>query len=136
MLFNSVTFFVFLAIVLPLYYRLKHRGQNWLLLTASYIFYGWWDPRFLLLLVGSSVFDYYCGIWIEDEHNPKRKKWLLAGSMIVNMGVLCAFKYFNFFMESLKDLFTSFGFSATRCALWGTHPSGDSGQCFRSSAIH
>ena len=113
MLFNSVTFLIFLAIVLPLYYRLKHRGQNWMLLAASYVFYGWWDVRFLLLLIGSSIFDYYCGIWIENETRPKQRKWLLAGSIVVNMGVLCAFKYFNFFAESLQTLLASFGHQAS-----------------------
>src|SRR5690348_4707404 len=112
MLFNSITFLVFLAIVLPLYYRLKHRGQNWMLLAASYVFYGWWDVRFLALLIGSSVFDYYCGIWIENEPRVKQRKWLLAGSMVVNMGVLCAFKYFNFFADSLQALLAGFGHQA------------------------
>lgn len=113
MLFNSVTFLIFLALVLPLYYRLKHRGQNWMLVAASYVFYGWWDVRFLALLIGSSVFDYYCGIWIENEKRPKQRKWLLAGSIVVNMGVLCTFKYFNFFMESLQTLLASFGHQAS-----------------------
>lgn len=113
MLFNSVTFFIFLAIVLPLYYRLKHRGQNWMLLAASYVFYGWWDVRFLALLIGSSIFDYYCGIWIENESRPRQRKWLLAGSMVVNMGVLCTFKYFNFFADSLQSLLSSLGHQAS-----------------------
>ncbi|MEO6033925.1 MAG: MBOAT family O-acyltransferase [Verrucomicrobiota bacterium] len=102
-----------MAIVLPLYYRLQHRGQNWMLLAASYVFYGWWDARFLALLIGSSVFDFYCGIWIESVSEPKQKKWLLAGSIMVNMGILCAFKYFNFFAESLQLLLAKFGHQAS-----------------------
>ena len=65
MVFNSITFLVFLAISLSLYYKMGHKGQNWLLLIASYVFYGWWDPRFLLLLVGTSVLDYWFALRID-----------------------------------------------------------------------
>jgi len=60
MIFNSLIFLLFLAVVLPVYYQLKHRPQNWFLLFASYFFYGWWDPRFLGLLWFTSFFDYFC----------------------------------------------------------------------------
>ena len=64
-IFNSLTFLVFLGIVLLLYFRLGHRGQNWMLIVASYVFYGWWDYRFLGLLLFTTFFDYFCALWIE-----------------------------------------------------------------------
>lgn len=111
MVFNSLVFLVFLGIVLLLYFRLKHRGQNWMLIVASYIFYGWWDYRFLALLLFTTFFDYFCALWIDAEAKPQRRKLLLASSMAVNLGVLCIFKYFNFFMDSLQTGMASFGVS-------------------------
>src|ERR1035438_7557244 len=67
MSFNSLVFLVFLAIVLTAYYRLQHRGQNILLLIASYVFYGWWNWRFVALLLFTTFFDYWCARWIERE---------------------------------------------------------------------
>lgn len=103
MVFNSLTFLIFLGIVLLLYYRLGHRGQNWMLIAASYVFYGWWDYRFVALLLFTTFFDYSCALWIEAETNPTKRRWLLASSIAVNLGVLCIFKYFNFFAESLQS---------------------------------
>src|SRR5579883_65786 len=109
MVFNSLTFLAFLSVVLALYYCLKHRFQNWMLLVASYIFYGWWDPRFLGLLLFTTLFDYFCALWIDEEPDPKRRKFLLASSMTVNLGVLCIFKYFGFFEQSLQAAFAHLG---------------------------
>src|SRR5579872_3885190 len=109
MVFNSTTFLVFLAMVLALYYRLNHRFQNWMLLIASYVFYGWWDYRFLALLLFTTLFDYFCALWIDQEPNPKQRKLLLASSMTVNLGVLCIFKYFGFFAQSLQTAFGHLG---------------------------
>src|SRR5689334_476070 len=109
MLFNSATFVVFLAIVLPLYYMLRHRMQNVLLLAASYVFYGWWDYRFLSLLILSTVIDYWAGIRIENSTTLRQRRLYLAVSMFFNMGCLCFFKYFNFFAESATDLLNAFG---------------------------
>ncbi len=113
MVFNSVTFLIFLAVTLLVYYRLGFRAQNRLLIVASYVFYGWWDWRFLGLLLFSTVFDYYCALWIEREMDGIRRRWFLAFSMIVNMGVLCIFKYFNFFAESLRLLLAGLGIEAS-----------------------
>lgn len=108
-IFNSLTFLVFLGIVLLLYFRLGHRGQNWMLIVASYVFYGWWDYRFLGLLLFTTFFDYFCALWIEGQPNPARRRFLLASSMTVNLTVLCVFKYFNFFAESLQHSFALLG---------------------------
>ena len=113
MVFNSLTFLVFLGLVLVAYYRLQHRGQNLLLLVASYIFYGWWDWRFLGLLLLTSGFDYWCARWIDAQSSPIRRKWLLAFSMTVNLGVLCLFKYFNFFADSFAHVLAAFGMQAS-----------------------
>ena len=103
MVFNSLTFLAFLGIVLTLYYKLGHRFQNWMLIVASYVFYGWWDYRFLALLLFTTFFDYFCALWIENEIRPTRRRLLLASSMIINLTVLCIFKYFNFFAQSLQN---------------------------------
>src|SRR3954464_12008102 len=113
MVFNSVTFLVFLAITLFLYYRLEHRGQNWLLLIASYIFYGWWDFRFVFLLLFTSFFDYFCALWIDQQDDRKLRKLFLSFSIIVNMTVLGIFKYYNFFADGLRHILEAFGIQAS-----------------------
>ncbi len=132
MVFNSITFLVFLAIVLLLYYRLGHLGQNRMLLAASYVFYGWWDWRFLSLLLFSTFFDYYCALWIEPEHNRARRKLYLAGSMVINMGFLGIFKYFNFFADSLQSLLAVLGMHASLPTLHVVLPVGISFYTFLS----
>lgn len=111
MVFNSLIFLVFLAVVLSLYYRLRLRGQNILLVIASYVFYGWWDWRFLGLLLFSTFFDYWAALRIDSEESELRRKWFLAGSMLVNLGILGFFKYFGFFADSLHKIFALFGFA-------------------------
>jgi alginate O-acetyltransferase complex protein AlgI len=107
--FNSITFLIFFAITLSLYYRLGHNGQNWLLLIASYIFYGWWDYRFAFLLLATSLLDYAFGRWIDLSNSSARRKLLLTLSICTNMGALCLFKYFNFFADSLARLLRALG---------------------------
>jgi D-alanyl-lipoteichoic acid acyltransferase DltB (MBOAT superfamily) len=109
MVFNSLTFLVFLAVVLVLYYRLSQRGQNLMLLAASYVFYGWWDYRFLSLLLFTSLFDYACALKIDGETRPGRRKLFVASSIFVNLGVLGIFKYYNFFASSLKSILDVMG---------------------------
>lgn len=109
MLFNSLTFLWFFLIVYGLYVILDHRWQNRMLLVASLIFYGWWDWRFLSLLLASIVLDFYTGIKIHEAPTLTRRRWWLAASMTGNLGMLCSFKYFNFFTESFADLMTTLG---------------------------
>ncbi|MGJ8642771.1 MAG: MBOAT family O-acyltransferase [Luteolibacter sp.] len=109
MVFNSLVFLAFLAIVLSVYYRVGHRPQNVLLVVASYVFYGWWDWRFLSLLALTTFFDYFCALWIEAQPSRYRRKWLVAASMCMNLGVLGFFKYFNFFADGFARVLQTFG---------------------------
>ena len=109
MLFNSYVFWVFLAIVLLAYALLRHRAQNRMLLVASYIFYGWWDWRFLTLIVISTVIDYFVALGIERNNAPRRRKILLSLSVGANLGLLGIFKYYDFFVSEFNDLLISLG---------------------------
>ncbi|KAB2813944.1 MBOAT family O-acyltransferase [Phaeocystidibacter luteus] len=112
MLFNSLEFAIFLPVVFGLYWWVfgkNMRAQNVLLLIASYIFYGWWDYRFLALIALSTVVDFLAGQGMKSTHsNSRRKQWLWV-SLIVNLGLLGFFKYFNFFIESFVDAFALIG---------------------------
>jgi len=104
LLFTSFEFAIFLPSVFILYwfvFRKRVRLQNLLLLIASYIFYGWWDWRFLSLLFISSLVDYIIGIKLAENKNPKTKDYLLSVSLLFNLGFLGVFKYYNFFSDSL-----------------------------------
>src|SRR5882757_580519 len=100
MFFDSTAYVVFLSFVTLLYWRLPFRKQNYLLLAASYFFYGWWDWRFLLLMIASTTIDYIIAKKIEDAQNPAIRKLLLIASLVVNFSILGFFKYFNFFLDS------------------------------------
>ncbi len=111
MFFDTPIFFVFLAAVVLVYWRLSWRAQNALLLVASYFFYGWWDWRFLILILLSTIVDYHCAHWINQSTNPHRRRILLALSLAVNLGFLGFFKYFNFFQDSLIHVLKALGIS-------------------------
>ncbi len=95
MLFNSLTFIAFLPVVFCLYWALNGhlRLQNLAIVGASYVFYGWWDWRFLVLIAFTSAWAYVFGLL------PKSKLYV-AISVVVNLGILCSFKYYNFFVDS------------------------------------
>ena len=111
MLFNSLPFAVFLPIVFAVYWALRNslRSQNVMLLVASYVFYGWWDARFLSLIVASTVVDYLLGQYLAVATNALKRKLLLTASMIFNLGLLGVFKYYNFFMENFMEIANSVG---------------------------
>jgi alginate O-acetyltransferase complex protein AlgI len=115
MLFNTFHFAYFFALLLPLYWILPHRPQNYLLLAASYYFYACWDPRFLSLLIVSTVMDYACGLAVDRIDDPRRRKLFVALSMMLNLGMLGYFKYYNFFAESLQAALARSGLDV---ALW------------------
>ena len=113
MLFNSFEFLFFLPLVFLIYWFICNKNlklQNTLLLVASYVFYGWWDWRFLSLIAFSSLVDFYCGIYIDRAKDRSAKKRWLILSMLVNLGFLGVFKYFNFFSKSLEEALLSFGY--------------------------
>ncbi len=112
MLFNSFAFLVFLPLAYLAYWGLQKQGtkaQNVFVLLASYLFYGWWDWRFLGLLFVSSLCDYLIGIAMHRTEVKVRRKALLWLSLAVNLGLLGFFKYFNFFIDSFGDLLLTMG---------------------------
>lgn len=109
MLFNSLEFAVFFAVVFPLYLFSSHKLQNLILLVASYFFYGWWDWRFLGLIFISTFIDYFAALKIDETAEKEKKKIFLWVSMGANLGILGFFKYFNFFAESFRNLMLAFG---------------------------
>lgn len=110
MLFNSIDFAIFLPIVFGLYWILKNiRAQNVLILFASYVFYGWWDYRFLGLIALSTIIDFSLGKLIAQTEDQKSRKIYLFLSVAANLGILGFFKYWNFFIDNFKSAFTLFG---------------------------
>jgi alginate O-acetyltransferase complex protein AlgI len=109
MLFNSWEFWAFFLTVLPLYWALPHRAQNWLLLVASYIFYGWWDWRFLGLIAFSTAMDYALGWVVALAPTEERKKHYVYVSVAVNLTLLGIFKYYGFFSHELATFLTRIG---------------------------
>lgn len=108
MVFNSGVFLAFFIVFFPLYWWVSHKHsltlRNALLLAGSYLFYGWWDWRFLGLLLFSSTMDYVVGLQLHKIlHEPSRKRWLWL-SVVINVSLLGFFKYFNFFIGSFSDL--------------------------------
>ena len=112
MLFNSFEFLVFLPIVFLLYWFV-FRGRKWqnlLIVVASYIFYGWWDWRFLFLIALTSLCSYGSGLLLEHYEGQRRKQRLVSAlNIILNLSILGVFKYYNFFVENLDVLFGEFG---------------------------
>ncbi len=117
MLFTSFHFAIFFLILFVFYWFVINknlRAQNILLLVASYVFYSWWDWRFLFLLASMSLVNYFIGIEIgRNENNRKRKVFFFIG-LTINIGVLVVFKYLNFFIDGFVDLFSLFGYELSR----------------------
>lgn len=109
MLFDTPIYFLFLTLVVVLYWRLTWRRQNVFLLCAGYLFYGWWDWRFLLLMICSTIIDYFIALRISEEAPGARRRALLIVSLCINLGLLGFFKYCNFFIDSFATLLTTVG---------------------------
>lgn len=112
MLFNSIDFAIFLPIVFLLYWFVANKNlklQNLLIVVASYVFYGWWDWRFLSLIVFSTIVDYTVGRKLRTEENQHKRKILLWTSILINLGFLGFFKYYNFFLDNFITAFLFFG---------------------------
>lgn len=160
MTFTSLTFLIFIAVFFPLYFGTRGRMRTWVCLAASYLFYGWWDWRFLSLIVFSTVMDWWFGLWISyrDEPEATKNRWengspvlqffgqltaaaartnwsrktILVFSMVMNLGFLGFFKYFNFFAESMATLVTSLGMTPSWTTLNIILPVGISFYTFQS----
>jgi alginate O-acetyltransferase complex protein AlgI len=112
MLFNSIDFAIFLPIVFLLYWFVFNKNlkvQNFFLVVASYVFYGWWDWRFLLLIFFSTVVGYLSGMQLAGEERPGMRKVYLWVSICINLGILVFFKYYNFFVDNFVAMFTFMG---------------------------
>jgi alginate O-acetyltransferase complex protein AlgI len=132
MLFNSLIFPPFLAVVLGLYAVLRHRGQNVMLLLASYFFYACWDWRFLGLLLISTTTDWTLANLISRQRNHRIAKWYVGASVTINLVFLGFFKYFNFFVDSLSALMGTFGLGGIDLHLRVILPVGISFYTFQS----
>jgi D-alanyl-lipoteichoic acid acyltransferase DltB (MBOAT superfamily) len=111
MLFNSVDFAIFLLIVFLIYWRLSKqvKVQNFFLLAASYFFYGWWDWRYLSLILFCSITNYAAGLLMKKTENQKQRKIILTVCCLISFGVLGIFKYYDFFITSFADAFSFIG---------------------------
>lgn len=113
MLFNSFEFLLFLPIVFLLYWFVfrERKWQNFLVVVASYVFYGWWDWRFLLLIAFTSICSYASGLLIERYKGKRQmQKMVSASNIVLNLAILGIFKYYNFFIENIDALFCSLGY--------------------------
>lgn len=112
MLFNSIEFLFYLPIVFLLYWFVFKplRWQNLFVVAASYVFYGWWDWRFLLLIALTTFCSFLSGVLLERYEGHRRKqKWISSGNIVLNLAILCIFKYYNFFGENFVALFRLLG---------------------------
>jgi D-alanyl-lipoteichoic acid acyltransferase DltB (MBOAT superfamily) len=135
MLFNSIDFAIFLPIVFALYWLVTAknlRAQNLLVVAASYVFYGWWDWRFLSLIIFSTILDYTIGVRFSKTEKPNARKFLIWISILVNLTFLGFFKYFNFFLDSFVTAFSFFGAQIHASSLHIVLPVGLSFYTFQS----
>jgi D-alanyl-lipoteichoic acid acyltransferase DltB (MBOAT superfamily) len=134
MCFNSYQFALFFMALFPAYWLLGRRPrlQNILLLGAGYYFYACWSPRFLALLILSTVVDYGCGLWVDRVENSSKRRAVVALSIALNLGMLGYFKYYNFFAESLRAALAQAGLSVPLRHLEVALPIGISFYTFQS----
>jgi len=135
MLFNTLTYFWFICIVFSAYWFVLNRKtklQNIFLLIASYCFYGWWDVRFLILIFISSTADFFIGRAIWNQKIKAKKRLLLGLCLLLNIGILGFFKYYNFFVDSILALSKDLGFQLTFSTLKIILPVGVSFYTFQS----
>ena len=111
MFFDSPIYVVFLVLVVVIAWRLRWRNSNLFLLGVSYFFYGWWDWRFLALLIITTVVDFAIGIRIEEAQGDRAKRSWLISQLVFNLGILGFFKYANFFIDSAQQLTSALGLS-------------------------
>ena len=131
MIFHSLDFVVFFLITTVIYWRLPHRGQNVLLVAASYLFYGYVHPWFVALIVATTLTDYTVARLIESRP-AQRRRWL-AVSLTVNLGLLGFFKYFGFFVENVHAALAAVGWHVSMPVLHVVLPVGISFYTFQGA---
>lgn len=112
MTFQSLEFLFFLPIVFVIYWIVCRKSATWqngFIILASLAFYGWWDWRFLGLLLITAFSTLFAGMWMGRTDYEKKRKWINIGAIVLNIGILFLFKYFNFFVQSFADAFSLFG---------------------------
>ena len=112
MAFQSLEYLIYLSVVFILYWTLCRGSktlQNGLIVAASLVFYGWWNWRFLGLLLLTVFSTFFAGMWMGRTDDEKKRKWINIGAIVLNIGILFFFKYFNFFVQSFADAFSLFG---------------------------
>ncbi|MET0884122.1 MAG: MBOAT family protein, partial [Acidimicrobiales bacterium] len=117
MVFNSLQYLVFFPLVFAVYWQLKRRGQNVLLLLASWFFYAMWDWRFLGLMLLTTGVDFAVGRYLAMEEDDRKRKLAFGLSLGLTLAVLGFFKYFDFFIGSMADLLSSVGLNASEPTL-------------------
>lgn len=132
MSFASPEFVIFFAVICILYFATPYRLRWVLLLIASYLFYAYWNAWYILLIVFSTFVDFIVAARLHRAEDPRRRKLLLTVSMVVNLGVLFAFKYFNFFSDSAADILQSLGVAYNAATLDVLLPVGISFYTFQS----
>ena len=132
MLFNTLQFGLFFAVVLLLYFSLPHRWQNYMLLATSYFFYACWDYRFVSLILVSTTVDFFVGKLLYETEDQRKRKAILFWSVLFNLGFLGFFKYYGFFAENLGALLRTFGLSVSSTTLHIVLPVGISFYTFQS----
>ena len=132
MIFNSLDFLVFIALFLPLYFALRGRARLGLCLVGSYVFYGWWDWRFLGIVGFTTLMDYTLGLLMGRSSDETFRKRLIYFSVTINLLFLGFFKYFNFFADSFRQAVQSMGFEPSHSTLHIILPIGISFYTFQS----
>ena len=112
MLFNSLDFLIFLAVVLLATWAAGLRLRNWILLVASFIFYGWWEWRYVFLLLFNCVVAYGSALGIASANTPQRRKSWCAAGVTICLGLLAYFKYRGFFLENVTAVLASMGLAS------------------------
>lgn len=132
MLFNSLAFLVFFPVFLTAYFLARGRVRLGICLAASYVFYGWWDWRFLALLMFDTMWDYNIGLLLARVRGPRARRWLIIASVSENLGLLGVFKYFDFFVDSMIHVSSLLGLGLSAPALRIILPIGISFYTFQS----
>jgi len=130
--FNSLTFVLFFSLFYLVYGRIRGSLQTTFLLLASYLFYAWWDIRFLGLILITTLVDYIVGLGMQHVQRLYVRRLLLSMSLVTNLSILFIFKYFDFFAANLWRIFSLFGFQLDRLTLHVFLPIGISFYTFRS----